>query len=255
MNESISGLKREAYIETRGKTLKTGVGFVLRLARENLKSHFLSQKEAFERDLDALTEEHSFDELLWMTSGSEEYKFVRRLLKKGLYKVRYTEPIQAQSDANAEEAKVPERDVNYDSEDPEEYKDIDLFSGPDLPKSSTTRKTNIKPIKKLVDKNQMEEKFSVSTCVCFIKISSFKKQVIGDILNALINVLELEVLGLKVIRAKKELYKDIVPLEVQKIVKSVAYKFHEVSNEIKLRRKLVDFTTFALVLRGQNVQG
>ena len=101
----------------------------------------------------------------------------------------------------------------------------------------------------------MEEKYSVSTCVCFVKISTFKKQVIGDILHTLLNVLDLEVLGLKVIRAKKELYKDVVPLEVQKIIKSVAYKLHEVSDEIKLRRKLVDFSTFALVLRGQNVQG
>ena len=188
-----------------------------------------------------------------MTSSKDEYKYVRHLLKKGLYKTRYNEKNQAQPEEdNGEELKRPERDANYDSEDPEEYKDIDLFNGVDL---SKPRKTNIKPIKKLIDKSQMEDRFSVSTCVCFVKISAFKKQVIGDILHALLNVLDLEVLGLKVIRAKKELYKDVVPLEVQKIIKSVAYKFHEVSDEIKLRRKLVDFSTFALVLRGQNVQG
>ena len=42
MNNSIEKLKREAFITSRGRTFKTEVGYVLRLARENLKSHFLS---------------------------------------------------------------------------------------------------------------------------------------------------------------------------------------------------------------------
>ena len=91
MNESINDLKREAFFDSRVKTMKTGVGYVLRLARENLRSHFISQNKAFLADLDSLTEEHSLDELLWMTSSNEEYKFVRHLLKKGLYKTRYNE--------------------------------------------------------------------------------------------------------------------------------------------------------------------
>lgn len=78
---------------------------------------------------------------------------------------------------------------------------------------------------------------------------------IGDILNTLLNVLDLELLGLKVVHAKKELKKDSVPEEVRKTLKCIAYKFHEVTTEIKQRRKLIEFTTFALVLRGQNVQG
>ena len=95
MYKSISDLNKEAFIDSRGKTLKTGVGYVLRLARENLRSHFVSQRKAFEADLDSLTEEHSLDQLLWMTSSNEEYKFVWRLLKKGLYKIRYNEQNQA----------------------------------------------------------------------------------------------------------------------------------------------------------------
>ena len=42
-------------------------------------------------------------------------------------------------------------------------------------KSAGARRTNIKPLKGKADSVAMEEKFSVSTCVCFIKISSFKK--------------------------------------------------------------------------------
>jgi len=53
---------------------------------------------------------------------------------------------------NLEEQKEAERDANYDSEDPEEYKDITLFNGGDMSKPSAARKTNIKPLKKLVDK-------------------------------------------------------------------------------------------------------
>ena len=124
----------------------------MRLARENLKSHFLSQTKTFERDLDQLTEEHSLDQLLWMTSSRDEYKFVWHLLKKGLLKTDYNGLSSSQTEPNLEEQKEAERDANYDSEDPEEYKDITLFNGGDIPKSSAARKTNIKPLKKLVDK-------------------------------------------------------------------------------------------------------
>lgn len=78
---------------------------------------------------------------------------------------------------------------------------------------------------------------------------------IGETLRAILNLAELELLGLRVIHAKRELYLDCVPEEVQKIIKSVAYKFHELATELKLRRKLGDFRTLALVLRGEDVQG
>lgn len=48
---------------------------------------------------------------------------------------------------------------------------------------------------------------------------------------------------------------ESVPVEVQKTVKCVAYKFHELSTDIKLRKKLDEFKTLVLVLRGQDVQG
>jgi hypothetical protein len=42
---------------------------------------------------------------------------------------------------------------------------------------------------------------------------------------------------------------------VQKLFKCVAYKFHELSSELKLRRKLIEFKTLVLVIRGQNLAG
>lgn len=118
----------------------------------------------------------------------------------------------------------------------------------------TARKSNIKPIKsKIVDPVAQEQKYQIGTCVCFIKISSFKKQVIGSTLHAILNQLDVELLGLRVMKGKKELYNENVPKEVQKIVKCIAYKFHESSSEIKLRKKLLEFKTLALVLRGQDI--
>ena len=62
-------------------------------------------------------------------------------------------------------------------------------------------------------------------------------------------------------KGKKELYNENIPKEVQKIVKCIAYKLHESllsiesSSEIKLRKKLLEFKTLALVLRGQDRAG
>lgn len=78
---------------------------------------------------------------------------------------------------------------------------------------------------------------------------------IGETLHAILNLAELELLGLRVINAKRELYLDCVPNEVQKTIKCIAYKFHELATELKLRKKLDEFKTVALVLRGQDVQG
>jgi len=142
LNGGIEDLKRESFITLRGRTFKSEVGYVLRLARENLRSHFLSQTKALERALDQLTEEHTIDQLMCLTSSRDEYKRVWFILRKGLLKTRYSDLSAQQEDY--------EKDANYDSEDPDEYKDITLFNGANA-KSSGARKTNVKPLKKLVD--------------------------------------------------------------------------------------------------------
>ena len=111
----------------------------------------------------------------------------------------------------------------------------------------------VKQAKKKHELELYEKSFQVNTCVCFIKISTFKKQSIGDTLNAIINQLDLEVLGLRMINAKKELYHLGVPVEVKSIIRQVAYKFHESATGIPLRKKMIDFKTFALVLRGKDI--
>lgn len=150
LNGGIEDLKRESFITLRGRTFKSEVGYVLRLARENLRSHFLSQTKALERALDQLTEEHTIDQLMCLTSSRDEYKRVWFILRKGLLKTRYSD-VSAQEDSKESEYyEKAEKDANYDSEDPDEYKDITLFNGANA-KSSGARKTNVKPLKKLVD--------------------------------------------------------------------------------------------------------
>ena len=125
---------------------------------------------------------------------------------------------------------------------------MDLYSTPAAPASPSSRK--ITPIKKKLDPASLEEKYKISTLVCFIKISSFSKQVIGATLHALLDLLDFELLGLRFINAKKQIYLDSVPLGVRDVVKSVALKFHQSSKELKLRKKIKEFKTLALVLRG-----
>lgn len=74
-------------------------------------------------------------------------------------------------------------------------------------------------------------------------------------MNAIINQLDLEVLGLRMINAKKELYYPEIPVEIKTLIRQVAFKFHESATGIPLRKKIMEFKTLAIVLRGQDIQG
>lgn len=67
--------------------------------------------------------------------------------------------------------------------------------------------------------------------------------------------MDVELLGTKIVRAKKDLYLDNVPREVRKVFKMVAYKFYAENVELKLRKKIGELSCLMLVLRGQNIEG
>lgn len=176
----MSGFSREAFNNIRGRTFKFDVGYVIKVSRENFRSHYLSSRKYWERDLDGCLEEHSIDQLIFLTSTSDEYDKLNHLLKKDCLKTKYADLNQmSENDEVYKKYKKVRKSLDYDSEDPEEYKDIDLFTGLQAPKPTggkPARKTNIKPLKsKTVDPVALEEKYQIGTCVCFIKISSFKK--------------------------------------------------------------------------------
>ena len=146
------------------------------MCRVDLASHFRCQEKDLQRDLDELMAEHAVADLMFMTS-SDEYQRVRHILKKDAFKVHYINPYAdtagPQRDANKSSTTASKRDRNYDSEDPEQYKDLQLYTGK-LPQGP--RISYVKPIKSKEEATrEMQEKYQMSTCVCFIKISSFKK--------------------------------------------------------------------------------
>lgn len=69
-------------------------------------------------------------------------------------------------------------------------------------------------------------------------------------MKSLLSKFDFELLGLKVINGNKQLYKDSVSIGVINTLKAIACKFYESSNDLKLRKKVKEFKTLALVLRG-----
>ena len=125
----MSTFAREAFNNIRGRTFKFQVGYVIRVARENLKSHFLSSRKHWTRDLDGCLEEHSLDQLLYLTSTKDEYEKLLHLLRKDTLKTNYTDLNALDGEEEKEKYKHVRKSLDYDSEDPEEYKEITLFNG------------------------------------------------------------------------------------------------------------------------------
>ena len=90
--------------------------------------------------------------------------------------------------------------------------------------------------------------------MCFIKLSMFKKSQIGEVLNAILLRCNFELLGIKLVDCKKQIFNDFVPLSIQKMFKEIGYKFYEYENELKIKKKILEFKTLVLVLRGRNVE-
>ena len=72
--QTISQFSREGFNNIRGRTFKFQVGYVIKISRENLKSHFLSSRKYWERDLDGALDEHSLDQLFFLTNTNDEYE-------------------------------------------------------------------------------------------------------------------------------------------------------------------------------------
>ena len=58
---------------------------------------------------------------------------------------------------------------------------------------------------------------------------------------------------MKIIDTKKEIYSELVPREVRHAFKSIAFKFYEAYPELRLRKKICEFKSLVLVLRGRNI--
>ena len=199
MAGEIEKLKKDNCSFIRGKSFKSEIGFMIKLARENLRAMFQCQQKILQIAFDGLLEEFTIEHLLFMTSSHEEYKRVQFILKKGQFK----------SVVHEHTEKREKRDVNYDSEDPNNYSELQLFE-----KEQKINKNAIKAVQTKLNVLKHENKFNVSTCVCFIKVSTFKKQAIGDTLHAVLNELNAELLGIRLVNAKRDIFKTTASSEV-----------------------------------------
>jgi len=162
---SMELFKRENVVKIRGRTYKIEVGYVLKIARENLKSQYMGQRKYLSRDLDGVIGNHTLDELMFITQNEAEFTKILSLLKKDYFKTRYTNLNTLEDEEGEQQKKFKKvKDANYDSEDPEEYKDINLFNGhfpapASTPTNKYARKSNAKPLKsKIIDPEKEEEK-------------------------------------------------------------------------------------------------
>ena len=124
MAGSIESFNRECLPDIRGSQYKIEVGYAIKITRENLASHFSSQTKNLMIDLDGINGEYSLKQLLYITQNQHEYKIVLNTLRKNTFKVNFNL-------AQREEMKdYQKKDKDYDSEDPDQYKDIALFEDP-----------------------------------------------------------------------------------------------------------------------------
>jgi hypothetical protein len=63
-----------------------------------------------------------------------------------------------------------------------------------------------------------------------------------------------ELIGIKVVNCKKDIYNELVPVEIRTLFKKIAFKFYSGYPDLRLRKKITEFKTLALVLRGRNVE-
>ena len=82
MAGEIEKFKKDSVSFIRGKSYKSEIGYVIKLARENLRT-ILSQKKMLTIAFDGLLEEFTLEHLIFMTSCQEEYKRVQFILRKG----------------------------------------------------------------------------------------------------------------------------------------------------------------------------
>jgi hypothetical protein len=150
---------------------------------------------------------------------------------------------------------------DYDSEDPENFSNLPLYennSGFGNKISKQGMKQTARNALQLTKQSSAAKpnKFETSTFITFMKPSMFKRNTIGETMQLLTHECGFELLGMRLVDLRKNLFFQEVPLQVQHLFKSVAYKFnqHHMNNEIQMRRKMFSSKTIVLVLRGMDVE-
>jgi hypothetical protein len=92
------------------------------------------------------------------------------------------------------------------------------------------KKSTITPINSALKGLQAShhDPYESASFVCFLKLSMFPKQTVRELLSQILSPLtQFELLGCKILHAKKDIYNELVPVEVRTLFKKIAYKFYE----------------------------
>lgn len=96
--------------------------------------------------------------------------------------------------------------------------------------ANKAKKSTITPIHTTMKGPQAphHDPYETTSFVCFLKLSMFPKQTVRELLSQIISPLtQFELLGCKILHAKKDIYNELVPVEVRTLFKKIAYKFYE----------------------------
>ncbi len=184
--------------------------------------------------------------VFYLTQSEKEYKIVKQKLRQSVFNVNYQ---QLQIDHLKPKEKREENRTDYDSEDTDNFKEITLYNT--APASSSHKGMKKQATTPLQGK--LQDSYETSTFVCFLKLSMFRKQTVKEFLSQILCQSQFELIGLKIMNAKKEIYNELVPVEIRTLFKKVAYKFYEGYTDLRLRKKITEFKSLVLVLRGRNV--
>jgi nucleoside diphosphate kinase len=247
--------KNLCLFKLRGSTLLIPVGFVLKLSREALVRCYKGKLSArISRSLKHLQEQSAryitngaTGAAAYMSSSEKEYKVLRQKLRQNIFNMNYTQlQIEHLKPKSAEK-------TDYDSEDTENYREIALFNNRG-PADSPSKK--VKPTGGAASVAEPAgDAYETQTFAAFLKVSLIRKQFIREILTKILSQ-RFELLGLKLVNAKREIYNELVPIQIRTLFKKVAYKFYEGAGlpDLRLRKKISEFKTIVLILRGRNIE-
>ena len=125
MSGQTETLVREYFIDLRGNSIKSEIGYVIKVARENLHNFLTLQKKQWEFLLDKLLDTYQVDDLISFVTSEEEYQKVNAILKKSNLKVHYPLPDKEEED---------ESKVDQDPFNPDKYNSLEQWNERPEPK-------------------------------------------------------------------------------------------------------------------------
>lgn len=200
-------------------------------------------------------------EIVFISKDQPEYEVLKQRMEKNCLRVNYHAKASGGGGTSGggtsdDEVRASlKRLSDYDSEGLENFSHLNLYQNQVISSNSVLK--SARGASKMSSANpEKTDDFETSTFLMFLKPSTFRKLMIGDILNVILHQCGFEILGMRIIDMRKNLWYKEVPKSVQQLFKSVAYQFNKQHKheEAKLKKKMFSFKTFVLVLRGMNAE-